>query len=127
MNKSYVVFDSYSLNNKHDYKYNLFIKTTPRQITSFQIITATLPRIQNTRYISMKIQNLEHIISLNDNFSIHDNMFAVFYFDDRDSKYVIFNTDDIYPNVIHFCNPLQSLHKLNIQWFDNNNNPVYFF
>ena len=123
--KSYVVFDS-SLDNKYDYKYNLFIKTTPRQITSFQIITATLPRIPNIRYISMKIKNLEHIVSLNENLSIHDNAFALFYFDNNDSKYKIFNTNDIYPNIIHFCKPLQSLCNLNIEWFDNNNNPVYF-
>ena len=82
-NITYVVFDSFSL---VDYKYNLFIKTTPKQITSIEIITATLPRIPNLRYLIMKIQNIDNAISLNDNFSIHDNVFALFYFEDNDDS-----------------------------------------
>ena len=124
MHETYAIFDS---KNMKDSTYNLFIKTTPRQITSFQIISARLPVFTNIPYISMKIQNLENTISLNTD-SSNDNLFSIFYFNEEDEQhnYKIFKTQHIYPNKIEFNKPLQSLSRLQIKWYDNFNNIVFF-
>ena len=82
MHVTHAIFDSKEMN---DSIYNLFIKTTPRQVTSFRILSAHLPVIQNTRYISMKIKNIENTVSLNTD-SSNDNMFSLFYFNENDYK-----------------------------------------
>lgn len=124
MHETYAIFDSKNMNGS---SYNLPIKTTPRQVTSFQIISAHLPVLKNLPYISMKIQNLENTISLNDD-SSNDNLFSLFYFHENDYKqqYKTFKTDNIYPNTIKFINPLQSLSRLQIKWCDHQNNLINF-
>lgn len=120
---THVSFDSKSLVQKG--KYNLFIKTTPRKITSFSILSAMLPRLYNTRYLCMKIKQFDNMLSLNDDVCT-ETSFAMFYFKDNIDKYVVFHTDEIQPNKITFTNPLSSLENLYIQWVDDKNNPVNF-
>ena len=123
--ETYLTFDSKSLNtNKNDYRLN--IKTTPRNITSFEIIAAQLPRIPDARYIIMKIHNLDNTVSLSDSQNCLDNAFAVFYYEDDSKQFVRFNKSNIHPNTLNFHNPLSSLHNLHVQWYDENNNKLSF-
>ena len=123
MHETYVVFDSRDMSKS---SYNLSIRTTPRMVKSFQIISAQLPVIPNTKYIGMKIKHLENTLSLND--ALNDDLFSIFYFRqcDTDHTYKTFKTDNIYPNMITFHKPLQSLANLQIEWYDNLQNKVYF-
>ena len=87
--ETYLTFDSKSLEmyKKNDYRLN--IKTTPRNITSFEIIAGQLPRIPNVRYIVMKIHNLDNTVSLSDSQNCLDNAFALFYYEDDSKQFVI--------------------------------------
>ena len=122
--ETYLTFDSKFVENKGDYR--LEIKTTPRDIISFEIITAFLPRIVNTRYLVMKIQNIDNTVSLHDESMSGDNAFAKFYFLDDTLKFSLFHQDDVHPNTLHFQNPLCRLPYLHIKWFDEWNKQVHF-
>ena len=122
--ETYLTFDSKFVKNKGDYR--LEIKTTPRDIISFEIVTAFLPYIVNTRYLVMKIQNIDNTVSLHDQSMSGDNAFAKFYFLDDSLKFTLFHQDDVHPNTLHFQNPLCRLSYLHIQWFDEYNKQVYF-
>lgn len=123
IHETYIAFDS---KGDPSGKYNLDIKTTPKQILSFEIIQAMLP-VLPVKYLCLKIDKLDNVISLNDNNKSVDNAFALFHFNhnkDNDEKY--FNKDNIYPNKIVFNNPLSSLNNIKLSWIDNNNNNVRF-